>query len=121
MAGRIERPQVRGGTHLLQRRIGASIIRSGWHIKMKLNKAKWGWPTGKLILYRDRLEIRFIFITPQVLSISEITAIRKTLLTRVLVEHTNEEVPDHVVLSGWGLYDALKDAVRKNGLDIKMR
>jgi hypothetical protein len=120
MAGRIERPSVRGGTPLLQRRIGASIIRSGWHVKMQLNKAKWGWPTGKLVLYRDRLEIRFLLIKPQILSISEITAIWRTLITRVLVEHSNEEVPDHIVLSGWGLYDALKDAVRKNGLDIKI-
>lgn len=119
--GRIERASARGGTPLLQKRIGANIIRSGWHVKMQLNKAKWGWPTGKLLLYRDRMEIRFLLIKPQILAISEITAIRKTLLTRVLVEHTNESVPDHVVLSGWGLYDAIKDAVRRSGLDIKMQ
>ena len=58
---------------------------------------------------------------PQILSVSELRGIRKTLLFRVLVEHTNDEVPDHVVLSGWGLYDAISEVVRKNGLDIKMR
>jgi hypothetical protein len=66
------------------------------------------------------MELQCLFFRPLVLSLSEITTIRRSL-TRVLVEHTNAEVPDYVALTGWGLFDALKDAARRSGLDLNVR
>ncbi len=117
MAGQIVRPPA--GAKLFERRIGASILRSGWHTGMRLNKAKWSWPLGKLTLYPDRLEIRALFFRPFVLSLSEVTAI-KSSFGRVLVQHTNEDVPDHVALTGLGLFDALRAAVMRNGLQVRV-
>jgi hypothetical protein len=115
MAGRIVRNSPR--EILAQKRIGASIIRSGWHIKMRLNKAKWPWPLGKVTLYRDRLEIKALVFSPLVLSVKEINSITSTL-GRVRVKHTNQQIPDYISLFGFGLYDTLKNAVRQSGLDI---
>ena len=115
MAGKITRPS--SGGVLAQKRVGASILRTGWHLKMRLNKAKWFWPLGKATLYRDRLEIKALVFRPLVLRVNEIESIY-SFLGRVRIKHTNEEVPDFITLFGFGLYDTLRGAARRNGVNI---
>ena len=117
MAGRITRPST--GQVLFKKRIGGSLIRSGWHTGMRLNKAKFSWPLGKLSLFRDRLEIKGLLLPTVTLQFDEIDIIRSSLL-RVMVEHDNEDVPDYVALTGWGLSGAVRDAVRRNNLPVKV-
>ena len=118
--GRVERVSRRGGAPLFQKRVGASIIRSGWHIKMRLNKAKWPWPGGKITLYKDRLEIKGVFVGPLVLDCQEIDNIKSSLGFRVRIEHSNEEVPDYITLFGFGLLSGLRETIRKSGLKVRV-
>ena len=116
MAGQITRPS---GAALMEKRIGASIVRSGWHTGMRLNRAKWSWPLGKVALYRDRLEIKAPLFRPMVLDLDEIENIRR-FLWRVRIEHTNRDVPDFVALFGFGLLSSLREAVRRNRLTVRV-
>jgi hypothetical protein len=84
---------------------------------MKLNKAKIPWPLGKVTLYRDRLEIKGLILSPLVLRVNEIESIYKSLF-RVRVKHKKEDVPELIMLFGFGLYDTLREAARRSGVDL---
>jgi hypothetical protein len=118
MAGRVTRPS--SGAPLLEKRVGANMIRQGWHTQFKLNEAKWSWPLGKFSLYRDRIEIQALVFPPIVLKFSEIREIKKTLFVRVLIKHDNDDYPQHMSFFGLGLYTALKYQVKRNGLGVKI-
>ena len=118
--GRIERPGRMTGTPLFQKRVGASILRTGWHTQMRLNKAKWSWPGGKVTLYKDRLEIKGMLMEAIVLDCQEIKHISSSLGFRVRIDHSNEEIPDYIILFGFGLLSGLREAIRKNGLKIRV-
>ncbi len=103
-------------------RISVRIYPSGFHWTgwgSHLERLKASWPLGKLALYRDHLTIGSFMRTYR-LDYADVKRIRKTLLFSVQIEHDDGTVPGCVFMQGWFLLNSIRQAVRANGLRIRV-
>jgi hypothetical protein len=90
---------------------------TGWGSHHERLKASW--PLGKLALYREHLTIGAL-IREYHLDYTDVKCIRRGLLFTVRIEHDDAIVPEYVFMQGWFLLTAIRQAVRANGLRVRV-
>ena len=105
---RPEKPRL-SGLPLFTKNIGASLSQfpKNYHCS---------WPLGTLKLYEDSLQIDLLFKV-FTLHYSNIESI-KSFLLQVQIFHEDPDIPKHVTLNGYKLYQTLKDVNEQYGFDL---
>ena len=109
-------------TPVFTQRVGVRIYPSGFYVTgwgSHHERLKASWPLGKLALYRDHLTIGALIRTYH-LNYTDVKRISRGLLFSVQIEHDDASVPGCMFMHGWFLMTAIQQAVRANGLRVKV-